>query len=297
MSGPTIFISAYRNFSIRYILYSDIFKVLKESGLEIVIFVKDKDVGYYQEKLGSENVTVVPILYDHVMNLLKSNRLSRFFVLIRKFMSGSTSEQVNVTDKARLYQYTKEIPTRPVTYLKFQIIRFLATVGNRWLAARRILVALESRIFNGRIYNKYFFKHNPQILIISSLGYMIDPYLMRAAKRFGCRIISIVHSWDNTSGKDYRGGEPNYVIAWNEIMKKEINIFHDFPEERIHVGGVAHWDFYFNNRIRPRQKEDFLKSYGLSENRKIIFYGLSNARWFPRSFDVIEIILKEITWI
>ena len=68
MSGhPTIFISAYRNFSIRHILYSDIFKELKNSGSRIVVFLRDNDLDYYREKLGDENVVFEPVLYDRAM--------------------------------------------------------------------------------------------------------------------------------------------------------------------------------------------------------------------------------------
>ena len=52
-SKKTIFISAYRNISIRYYLHTNILdKLRKDKNIRLVIFVKDNDVNYYQEMLG-----------------------------------------------------------------------------------------------------------------------------------------------------------------------------------------------------------------------------------------------------
>ena len=61
---PTIFISPYRNVSIRYILYSDIFKEQKRKDVRIVLFLKDNDLEYYGRRLGGENVILEPIFWD-----------------------------------------------------------------------------------------------------------------------------------------------------------------------------------------------------------------------------------------
>lgn len=49
---------------------------------------------------------------------------------------------------------------------------------------------------------------------------------------------------------DVGGAAPDRVVAWNPIMKREVHVFHHVPEERIHVGGVAHWDIYFNGSFQ-----------------------------------------------
>jgi len=293
---PTIFISAYRNVSVRYILYSDIFKELKKKDVRIVVFLKDNDLEYYRDCLGGENVILEPILWNTALRQLKGNRIQRFFVLVRKCMSGSEAGYENTTDKARLYQYGREMRMSRSRSgsPEFQLIRLLAITGQRVPAVRKAIVNLESRLFPGKMYDQYFEKYNPQMFIVSSLGYMIDPYFMRAAKRHGCKVISVIHNWDNPTTKDYRGAEPDHVIVREEIMKREVNVFHDIPNEKIHVGGIAHWDFYFNGQFKPGSKGEFLKSSGLSEDRKIIFYATSGYKIFRRTFDVIEQLLEAI---
>ena len=289
---PTIFISPYRNVSIRYILYSDIFKELKKKDVRIVVFLKDNDLEYYRGRLGGENVILEPVLWDTALRLLGGNCIQRFFVLVRKCMSGSEPGYKNTTDKIRLYQYGRQMSRSRSGSLEFPLVRLVATTGKRVPAVRKAIVSLESRLFPGKMYDQYFEKYNPQMFIVSSLGYMIDPYFMRAAKRHGCKVISVIHNWDNPTTKDYRGAEPDHVIVREEIMKREVSVFHDIPNEKIHVGGIAHWDFYFNGQFKPVSREEFLKSNGLSKDRKVIFYGTSNSRNYPRTFDVIEQLLE-----
>ncbi len=291
---PTIFVSAYRNFALRYILYTDILKELNRSGVRIVVFLRDNDLDYYRERLGDKNVIFEPVLFETAMQQLRSGHISKTFVVARKCMSGSKSGWENSTDQFRLYQYGREFSGSPRAKLNFLLIRALATIGKRVATVRKGMVALESRIFPGKMYDGYFEKYNPQMLITSSLGYMIDPYFMRSAKRHGCKVVSIIHGWDNPTTKDYRGANPDHVIVWNEIMKREVNVFHDIPKDRIHVGGIAHWDLYFNGRHKRRSREQFLESNELSKNRKTIFYATSSFRKNRNTFEVIERLLQVI---
>ena len=96
------------------------------------------------------------------------------------------------------------------------------------------------------------------------------------------------------STKDYRGADPDHVIAWNDIMKDELIHFQDIEEKKIFIGGIAHWDFYFNGSFQKRSKEDFLQFHGLSGDKKIIFYGTSSWGLFRNTFDVIEKLLEEM---
>ena len=293
-ASPTIFISAYRNFSVRYLLYSDVFKTLRETGARIVIFLKDNDLDYYRERLGGENIIFEPVLYESALAKLKKNHIQRLFVLIRKCMSGRQGEFKNTTDNVRFYQYGNKMTRTLIGAIEFWLVKGLAMLGRRFRVARRAIPALEGILFPGKEYDRYFTKYHPQMLIVSSIGYMIDPYFMRAARRHDCKVVSIIHNWDNPTTKDYRGVEPDHVIVWNDIMKREVNVFHDIPREKIHVGGIAHWDIYFNGRLKPRSKKEFLEAHGLSTDRKLIIYATSNFKLFRRTFDVIEELLDTI---
>ncbi len=286
-TDKTIFISAYRNVSIRYILYSDIFKELKKSGFRIVIFLKDNDIDFYREQFKSDNVFFEPVLFAAAYNILRSHRVGKYFVLLRRYLPCGTNSHENKT--AGMVDYYVRL-----NKFKSLVFALIAKMGKKWPNIRKAIVVLESYLFPGKIYDAYFEKYRPGILITSSTGYMIDPYFMRAAARFNCKVLSIIHSWDNPTTKDYRGANPDYVVAWNDIMKDELVYFQDIEEEKIYIGGIAHWDFYFNGSFRKKQKNEFLRFHGLSGDRKIIFYGTSSWVHFRRTFDIIEQLLEEI---
>ena len=290
----TIFISAYRSVTVRHILYSDIFRELKSSGARLVVFLKEGELDYYRQRLDDDSVILEPVHFDAAMAQMRANQISMFFIILRKCFSGTAPGYGNPTDEFRIYQYGRQMSGGPRGRLLFQVIKVLAKLGSKSLVVRRSIVRLESFLFPGRMYDRYFEQYKPQLLITSSVGNMIDPYFMRAATRHGCRVVSVIHGWDNPSTKDYRGAEPDYVVAWNEIMKREVNVYHDIPSDRIYLGGIAHWDLYFDGRLSHGSKQQFLESNGLSEERKTILYTTSSWKKNPNTFDVIEQLLRAI---
>ena len=205
----TILISAYREFSIRYLLYTDIFSVLKDELQTIVILVKDVDVEYYRKKFLDPKIVVEPVEYQTSLMMLKNSAVSRFFILFRKIISGRDREMINSTDESRVTLYRKEFQQKGfIQRSLFAMLVGIAYIARRSRRVRRMVVRLESWIYPGRHYDKYIEKYRPSLVVTSSLGYMIDPYLMRSAKRYGVKTVSVIHSWDNTSTKDYRGADP-----------------------------------------------------------------------------------------
>jgi hypothetical protein len=287
----TLFISAYRSVSVRYILYSDVFQELKAKGLRIVLFLKDKDLEYYRGLFEDRNVSVEPILFDRAMRTLRKNRLNRMLSLIRRCMSGSRDGIENTTNQVYLFLHGREMGSNFKSRAAFRLVRLAAALCRKHVMLRKGLLALESIASPGRLYDPYFRKYRPDILLVSSIGYMIDPFFMRAARRHRCKVVSIIHNWDNPTTKDYRGAAPDHVIVWNEIMKQEIVAFHDIPEDKVHIGGIAHWDIYFNASFHPRPKRDFLDAYQLKKDRKLLLYGTSSYMIFRQTFDVIEALL------
>ena len=289
---PTIFISSFRNFSVRYILYSGILKRLLQSDLRLVIFVKDGDLDYYREVFTDDRITFEPILYKQAVGFIKGGFLKSLFVLTRKCMHGSRGEMVNHTDQVRLYQFGRELKNHPLNRVLFMLVKMLSGLGRRFAWFRKKFVKLEGYLFPGHLYDSYFEKYRPEVLVVSSLGYMIDPLIMRAAARNNCKVVSIIHNWDNPTSKDYRGAEPDYAICWNQTMQREVEVFHDLPAERLHVGGIAHWDMYFDGSLELGAKDEYLEKHGLSSEGKLVLYATSAFRTFPGTFDVIEQILR-----
>jgi len=294
----TIFIAPYRNVSIRYILSTDIFKFLKkQKDLKIVVFLKRENIEYYKKKyLGEDsNIYFEDIFYDNAYSSLRSG-VGSFFNLVRMFTYGKRGKYINNAPKIWGQMYAEQFRNSSLKGKLFVFFaKFISFLNNRSFVIRKSIVFLESLFLNGDIYDKYFINYKPKLLIVSSTGYMIDPFFMRSAKRNNCKVLSIVHSWDNPTTKAYAGGNPDYVIAWNSIMKKELNIFQDIPKEKIYVGGIAHWDVYFNGELNNYSRDDFYNNFELSKNKKTILYATSAPIMFKTTFDVIEHLLKQIS--
>jgi hypothetical protein len=287
----TIFIHAYRSFSMRYITGTDILAALKDSGEQIVLFVHDNEVTHFQKLFPEKQITIEPVLYNQSVQNIRQNTLIRSLNLIRIMTSGSTANMFNHTINLRKIQYKPEF-TRLRGKLVFKGIKLISWLTCHSYFIRKTLIFFISLILSGKMYDTYFTQYKPNLLLISSLGYGIDIAFMNSAKRHGCKIISIPHSWDNSSTKGYRGCLPDKVITWNDRMSKEIEAFHDINKDTIYSGGIAHWDNYLNKHFLPSSKQDFFKRRSLNNNKKLIFYGLSGPRHFERRFDVIEGILE-----
>ena len=286
----TILVSAYREFSIRYLLYTDILSVLKEELQTIVILVKDVDVEYYRERFLDPKIIVEPVEYQTSLKVLKGSAVSRFFILFRKIISGRDRKMINSTDESRVTLYRKEFQQKGfIQRSLFAMLVGIAYIARRSRRVRRMVARLESWIYPGRHYDKYIEKYRPSLIVTSSLGYMIDPYLMRSAKRYGVKTVSVIHSWDNTSTKDYRGADPDHVVVWNEIMRNEAHVFHDVSLDKIFLGGIAHWDDYFReNAGASESKQVLFKELGLNQCRPMIYYGTSSPKTNPDTFEIIS---------
>lgn len=293
--AKTLFVSVYRPVSYRYLVYSGVVGKLLDQGFRVVLFVKGDDVDYYQSRLDREGVVFESVHDKEAMGVLKGNPLQRLLVLVRKCVSGSRGEIRNSTDAVHMAMYEKESSGTLAGRLQFGVARALIALARRSARFRRALVALEAALFPGPWYDHLFRKYQPSLLVVSSLGYMIDPYFMRAARRAGCPVASVIHSWDNPTTKDYRGHEPDAVVTWGEVMKREVAIFHDIPEERIHVGGIAHWDLYFDGSLQGSTRERYCAERGLSPERKLVVYGTSSPVMFRHTFDVIGLLLERFT--
>jgi len=289
----TIFIALFRNVSVRYILSTGIFEQLRHNkDLRIIIFLKKYDISYYQEKYGGENILFEDVLYLKAFNQLRT-RTGSFFHLIRLFMYGRKGFFINNAPKLKNIIYSRQYGGSKLKgKIFFRAVMIIAGTLKHIKFLRRSLVSFESIILNGKIYDKYFIDYQPDLLIVSSTGYMIDPFFMRAAKRNKCKVLSIIHSWDNPTTKAYGGASPDNVVAWNEIMKEELSVFHDIKKENIHVGGIAHWDNYFNGSLK--NGGPFFKKEANNTTRKFIMYATSAPVMFKTTFDIIEDILIKI---
>ncbi len=285
---PTVLISAWRNYSIRYIAYSGVVDALRRGGARVVLLVKDDQVQHYAAKLAGPNVVVEGVRYAEAMRANRGRFLTHQLGVVRKIATGGVTGMRNATDSERVLQYAEQFAGTPRSRALFNVTRLVAAGARASAIVRRALLDVESRVEPGHLYDDVIARHRPDLVLVSSLGWMIDPLLMRAARRKGIAVAGIPHSWDNTSAKGYKGAPVDLAIAWNEPMKREIVAFHDVPPERVFVGGIAHWDWFLGASFDPGPRDAFLRSLGLDPTRATIFFPTASYRLCERSMDVVE---------
>ena len=284
----TIFISAYRNVSIRYILNSDLFKTLvKNEKVKIIVFVKKEHLNYCKKFYQYNNVEFEDIFFQELFTKLRSY-IGTFFNIYRLLTCPNNKLQKNETIDIFSTTYKNEWVNKKRRLLVFLGIKLLSFFGNNSKMFRSFMIHLESLFADGSIYKFIFNKHKPNLLIVSSVGHMIDVYIMNQAKKNGVKILTIFHNWDGPTTKGYKSAKIDYAISWNNIMKEEIVNYQEISTKNIFLGGAVNYEKYFKMKI----ENDFIQtSKKLNGVNKRIIYAPGGMSLWPNNFDPLYHIL------
>lgn len=290
----TIFIIADQDFPIRNLIYSDIFKQLKNAGgLRIVVLTHKGTIhDYLKANFGGEDVVFERINIEAV----KRNMQSVWNRWAARIYSYIFDAKYNLYTSHIQYRAEKIMRNeKNLSFLKklaYKIFMdFPVFLLRRSKKMRRIFRAVSDLFYYTDAHGELYRRYNPDLVVINSLGFKFHTIFMREAKKHGARILSILLNWDNATSTGVRTGEPDHVVVWNEGMKNEVVQYHDLPPEKIYVGGVAHYDMYY----RPETflpKEDVFKKWGLHPDKKVLFYGTMSPTRFPHNPDVVETLAK-----
>ena len=288
MNDKTIFLIINQGFSSRYLLRSEIFSIIKDSGVRIVIVSPSSDEKYFCEEFKGKNIFHEKYKINRYRN--KNSKLALFFTLARLYSFKGPN---NFTDYWRNHYFSQrmDLPFKKKLYdlaLKTTIF-FL----NRSVLARKAFISIES-LLTYKVHQEIFDKYRPSLVITTSLGMLpYDRFIMHEANRNGAKVVSMILSWDNTTTKGIAGAKADYVVAWTEIMKAELVDYHDIAPEKIFVGGVVQYEEYFkgNNLL---SKEELFKKFGMDLNKKTILYCLESPtayKWNPKLVDMMGRII------
>jgi len=116
-------------------------------------------------------------------------------------------------------------------------------------------------------------------------------YLM-TSRSMGIKTLGMVKSFDNLTGKGYLPFKTDYVILWNEVMKKELIEIYNYEESFIRITGVPQFDKYHE---KPNiNKESFYRKLGLDLNKKTILFSTNHKDLSPDDPLNIDFIQKEL---
>ncbi len=287
MDKKHIFIPLYRSFGFRYLEASGILKELSKK-YKIVLFIDFNKKKFFENFFSNYDV-ILEDLNVYELNFTKFPRLKGFKNMLKRFFNGNKRNFRNNSHNLWKIKFKKELKAKKITL----IIYAFAFLLNNIKFLRKIFFFIESKLDHKKIYNKYFDKYSPVLLLTTSYGYDYDQYFVREAKSKGCKTISIVYSWDNPSSKGYKLSNSDLYLVWNETMKKEMVIFQDIEENKIKKTGMAHWDTYYKDlKNKDLIKKQFFKENNFSPDDKVILYLSSSPRDFFNAYDKIEKLCK-----
>ena len=275
----TILFSITHGFQARDLLRTDVFRVIREVGVQVVILSPNSTDDYFVREFGGPGVSFEPL--D-----MRVGRLESSLGAFRRYVLASF--RLNRTINALNERFNR---SRSPRYL---LLRGLNAVFGRIRLLRRLWIRLEAALFPGAHYDDVFVRYEPDLLVTGSPGTIpADAHLIRCARRFGVRTACVVLSWDNLTSKGHMAALPDDLIVWNETMQREAAEYHDYSPAHIYIAGVSHFDIY----ARPSAagtREGFCALHGLDPARRIVTFGTITPWLFPHNAAIVEILATAV---
>ena len=146
----------------------------------------------------------------------------------------------------------------------------------RYLLARALNL-LEQSTRSAAIYHQYLREHAPDLVVLSPMIVLKTAQLdlARAALELGIRNVFAVASWDHLSSKGDLTFQPQRVIVWNEVQKREAVELQHLDPDRVIITGSQIFDDWFEKKPMT-SREEFCARVGLRPDRPIVLYVCSS---------------------
>ena len=258
----TIFISLPYPMSIRNILRNPLYDLLSKQ-YKIVIFTPLFNDELFLDEFKRDGVLFYPLQFDYVSNffarvVFKIHRLGdRFHFATDKKIHGVFMNR---------YLYKANLWNERQT-------KFVGIIFNIFPALNKWMAKFIKKQLNSSYYSKLIEEYNPSLLFTTHPFVEAENQLLINAEKFGIRTISLIHSWDNLTGKGRMHSIPEQLIVWNEVMKEEAVMLYpeNFNDKNIHIVGLPQHDYLVNDNW-IHEKSDFFQKLGANPKKKVITY-------------------------
>tara|TARA_Y100000816_G_scaffold291137_1_gene281588 strand:+ start:423 stop:1841 length:1419 start_codon:yes stop_codon:yes gene_type:complete len=275
-----ILINITNGFSLRYICHTGI---LKELSKKYKIILLSKNANSTKKNVEDDNIQYEQINEDEFNKFKFSNKIYNFVELLRYFIHGGkyTTPKNNFEEIFKNTNFFRKI-----------FFTFLISLFNNIRFLRKLTLRLTKNFYPSNLDN-LINKLSPDLVLTTSLGtFSFDEFILRAAKKKNIKNCAVILSWDNTTTRGYASFHPDRVISWTDIMKNELIKFHDVDEKKIYVGGVAHFDDYYNKKPIPKSK--FFEGLNLDVNKNLITFFTKGPSTFQFNPNITKIICEAI---
>lgn len=159
----------------------------------------------------------------------------------------------------------------------------------------RALALAEAALPPDRYFELFIKYHEPDLVMVTPLvdfgSYQTD--YVKAAHRLGIPVAFTPFSWDNLTNRGLIRVQPDRVIVWNDIQKREAVELHGIAPESVVVTGAARFDDFFDLQVSTT-REAFCESIGLDPSRPILLYGCSSPFVAPEEVAFVRRWIEEV---
>lgn len=238
----------------RVIVFSPVFKLCPET-----------------EYHHSPNITYLPWEIQYPNFWLRFNKTFRL-TLVREFENLEYHKLrektgININWKRRLWKLLGKLIPRPLSRADF------------FTALEKLLLP------NSNLFRSYVKKYQPNLILTSTPGFSgLEAEAIILAKKNKIPTAAINFSWDNLYNIAKQIRKPDYLITWNEVVKKAALEIHGYPQNKVFVSGIMRFDHHFTKNFpdrQPAEREIFLRSKNLDPQIKTILFTTVPPQIYP----------------
>jgi len=224
----------------------------------VIVFIREEDPSLFQ----SENITYIPF----------ELQAGKFWTIFNTYLR---------TYLIRRFDHLEGVQFRYARYKgedRFKnILRFIAHLFPRTFFSPRFFMWLENMcVPNTAIFKKYVEMYKPDLVVTTTPGFnFMEAWAILCAKKAGIPTVATNFSWDNLTTLPRFLRKTDYILCWNEILKKEAIELHEYKAENVFVSGIMRYDDYFKKLDGEVSREEFLNSKGLNPSKKTILVATS----------------------
>ncbi len=185
---------------------------------------------------------------------------------------------------------------------KRRLARTLGLPFKKFLTADFFTRLEQKKIKSSPAFDEILKNHGIELLITATPGFSpFEAEMIHLAKRAGLPSVAVNFTWDNLTMNSKHIRKTDYLIAWNEVMRKEASDIHHYLPEKVFVSGTPRFDPYFAEDGKDPGRAKFLKSKGLNPDYKTIFHTtVTKAYPFQKKYihDLIQLrVSKKIPYV
>lgn len=272
----TIFITISRGSLIRNFFHTGVVSRILDKGVKVVALLPEDVDKESLKDYTSKNLIIEPLLSPRGM------RFKRF--ILECFKGAVFNKTVHIRYR---YRFAGENPSK-LLYLP----RMMFMAPLRFIPGfKKFIRWVEFKINSQPEHDYLFEKYKPDLVFATTAQTSSDVGVLKSAKRFGVPAVQMAKSWDNLS-KMLFDVKTDYMIVWNEFMKKQALFLQDYKDSEIIVTGAPQFDYYAQKE-NLWSREHFCEIFSLDPDKKIILYGSTGGHCAYEA-DYIQLIKNYI---